>query len=95
MVRWIGSDGLKAALTASRRCSIKVLRSLAEGLGIALNKELSRQQLITDIVTVASKRIDKSLESLMQLSQDELENYFHDIEVESKELLELLKELEI
>jgi hypothetical protein len=95
LVRWLGSEGAKAALTASRRCSVKVLRSIAEGLGCVLTKEMSRQQLITEIIEVASKRIDKPLEALYQMSREELIAYFTEKEVESKELLDLLKELDV
>lgn len=95
LVRWLGSEGVKAALTISRRCSVKVLRTIAEGLGCILPKEMNRQQLIAEIIEVASKRIDKSLEALFLLSRDELVEYFTQIGVESKELLELLKELDI
>ena len=95
LVRWLGSEGVKAALTNSRRCSVRVLRAIAEGLGCVPAKDTSRQQLITEIIDIASKRIDKPLESLFQMSRDELVEYFTKIEVEPKELLELLKELDI
>jgi len=95
LIRWLGTDGVKAALTSSRRCSVKVLRTIAEGLGCTLTKEMSRQELITDIMDVASKRIDKPLEALYTMSCEELIDYFTAIEVESKELLELLKGLDI
>jgi hypothetical protein len=95
LVQWVGVEGARAALTTSRRCSVKVLRSIAEGLGCMLSKEMTRQQLIDDILDVAGKRIDKPLDALFQMSHDELVEYFTRIEVESKELLELLKELDI
>jgi hypothetical protein len=95
LVRWLGSDGAKAALIASRRCPVKVLRGMAEGLGCVLTKEMSRQQLIAEIIEVASKRIDKPLEVLYQMSREELIAYFTEREVESKELMELLKELDV
>ena len=95
LIRWLGTDGVKAALTSSRRCTVKVLRTIAESLGCTLNKEMSRQQLILDILEIASKRIDKPLETLYQMSREELIDYFTTIEVESKELLDLLQGLDI
>ena len=41
LVKWLGSEGVKAALTTSRRCSIKVLRTIAEDLGCFLTKDLA------------------------------------------------------
>jgi len=95
LFQWLGSEGTKAALTTSRRCSVKVLRSIAEGLGCVLNRDLSRQQLINEIIEVAGKRIDRPLEALYQMSYEELVDYFTGIGVETKELLELLKELDV
>lgn len=95
LVHWVGSEGAKAALTTSRRCSVKVLRTIAERLGCVLSREMNRQQLITEILEVANKRIDKPLDALFQMSHNELVEYFTRIEVETKELLELLKELDV
>ena len=95
LVHWVGSEGAKAALTTSRRCSVKVLRTIAERLGCVLSKDMSRLQLITEILEVANKRIDKPLDALFQMNHNELVKYFTTIEVETKELLELLKELDV
>ena len=95
LVHWVGSEGAKAALITSRRCSVKVLRTIAERLGCVLSREMNRLQLITEIVDVANKRIDKPLDALFQMSHNELVDYFSRIEVETKELLELLKELDV
>ena len=95
LVHWLGSEGAKAALISSKRCTVKILRNIAERLHCSLNKEMTRQNLIDSILEVASKRIDKPLEVLFQMSENELVKYFTQIEVEPKELLELLKELEI
>lgn len=95
LVEWLGSEGTKAGLTTSRRCSVKVLRLIAEGMGCAIRKDMNRQQIIDEIVDVASRRVDKPLDSLFKMSQQELVDYFTGIEVEPKELLELLKRLDI
>ena len=95
LVQWLGCEGATAALVSSKRCTVKVLRNMAEGLHCSLTKEMTRQQLIESILEVAGKRIDKPLDVLFQMSEKELVKYFTQIEVEAKELLELLKELEI
>jgi len=95
LVQWLGCEGARAALVGSKRCTVKILRTMAEGLHCTLTKEMTRQQLIDSILEIAGKRIDKPLNVLFQMSEQDLVNYFTRIEVEAKELLELLKELDI
>lgn len=95
LVKWLGCEAAKAALVNSSRCTVKILRAMAEGLHCTLTKEMTRQQLVDSIMTVAGKRIDRPLHVLFQMSEQELVKYFTQIEVEEQELLELVKELEI
>lgn len=95
LIQWLGTEGARAALTTSKRCTIKVLRGIADSLGCTLTKEMTRQHLIDEILLVAGKRIDKPIEALFQMTEHDLVRYFTEIEVESKELLDLLKDLEI
>ncbi len=72
-----------------------MLRRLAQGFEIELGKKATRNELIDKIVRVANKRIDKSLDKLFDLEQEELVSYFEDIGVEPEELLDLLKQLNL
>lgn len=95
LVRWLGVPGTKAGLKESRHCTVEVLRRLAQEFEIELGKKATRNELIDKIVRVASKRIDKSLDQLFDMEQEELVSYFEEIGVEPEELLDLLKQLDL
>lgn len=95
LVHWLGVQGAKAGLKGSRSITVEILNRLAKELRIELSKRATRQELIDEIVRVASKRIDKSVDDLYQMQQDEIIHYFDDIGVESGELLDLLKQLDL
>ena len=48
-----------------------------------------------NLCVFASKRIDKSIDELFAMGRDELVRYFENLEVETEELLDLLKELNL
>ena len=56
---------------------------------------MTRQELIDDIVRVASRRIDKSIDELFEMERDEIVRYFDENGVETEELLDLLEELDL
>lgn len=91
LVRWLGVHGAKAGLQQSRTCTTDVLSEIAQTLGITVAKSATRQQLIDDIIKVASRRIDKTVEELYQMNKEELVTYFEKVEATSEEILELLK----
>jgi len=95
LVQWLGTAGAKAGLMQSKTCTIEALGALVKSLGLTPAKPTSRTQLIDDIVKAASKRIDKPLDELYQLSNEDLLAYFHKIEPTSEELLDLLRELDL
>ena len=95
LTRWLGADGATAGLRESRQCTVEVLAEMARGFGIDLGKRVTRKELIDELVRVARKRIDKSLDELFEMDRDALISYFDDLEVETEELLDLLKELDL
>ena len=95
LTRWLGAAGAKAGLRESRQCTIEALAEMARGVGIDVERRATRKELIDELVRVASKRIDKSIEELFTMDRDELIRYFDDREVEIEELLDLLKELDL
>ena len=95
LARWLGAAGARAGLLASRQCTIAALVGIAQSLGIEVAKKTTRRELIDELVRVASKRIDKSLDDLFEMERDDLVRYFDEREVETAELLDLLKELEL
>jgi len=92
LTRWLGAQGAKAGLKKSKRITVEILGRLAKGFGIEPGKKATRQQLIDEIMRVANKRIDKSVDELYQMEQDEIIRYFDDIGVEPEELLDFLKQ---
>jgi len=95
LTRWLSTQGVKAGLKESKYITVETLGRLAKGLGIEHGKKATRQELIDEIVRVASKRIDKSVDQIYRMEQDEIIGYFDDIGVESEELLDLLKQLDL
>lgn len=68
---------------------------MAQKSGIDIGKKVTRRELIDELVRVASKRIDKPIDELFEMDHDDLVRYFDEREVETAELLDLLKELEL
>jgi len=75
--------------------TIESLRKMADALRLDLPEKTTRQQLIDELVKVASRRIDKSIDELFSMEQESLLEYFEQIEVEPAELLDILKELNL
>jgi len=95
LARWLGAQSVKAGLKESKNITVETLGRLAKGLGIEFGKKATRQELIDKIVRVARKRIDTSVDELYRMEQDEIVGYFDDIGVESEELLDFLKQLDL
>jgi transcriptional regulator with XRE-family HTH domain len=95
LVNWLGAEGASAGLRNSRKYTVDTLARIANDLGIEVDPKPKRNELIDEVVRIASKRIDKPVESLASMGHDELVRYFEEIEVESSELLDLLKQLDL
>lgn len=95
LVRWLGVEGARAGLLQSKRTTIESLRKMANALKLDVPEKTTRQQLVDQLVRVASRRIDKSIDELFSMEQDSLLEYFEQIEVEPAELLDILKELNL
>lgn len=95
LVRWLGFEGAKAGLEKSKTCTVEILREVAAKLGIEVPAKPRRQDLVEEIVRIASRRIDKSVEEMQGMQREELVRYFEEREVEPHELLDLLKNLDM
>ncbi len=95
LVRWLGTDGARAGLMHSKRITIEQLRQLAKSLNIRLPEKTTRQHWIDEIVKVASRRIDRPLHELFEMEEQTLLDYFEAIDVESAEILDILRELDL
>lgn len=95
LVRWLGVDGARAGLLQSKQITIEVLRKIASNLNLKLPEKTTRQQFVDEIISLASRRIDKSLDELFSMDHRELLEYFDRIDVQPSEVLDILKELNL
>ena len=95
LIRWLGAAGARAGLRESRLYTVAALRRMARGFGIGSGKRTTREELIDELVRVAGKRIDKSIDELFEMERDELVRYFDSIQVETEELLDLMRNLDL
>ena len=95
LTRWLGAAGAKAGLLESRQWTVDALAKMARNLGIEVTGRVTRRELIDEIVRVASRRIDKSIDELFEMERDEIVRYFDENGVETEELLDLLEELDL
>jgi hypothetical protein len=95
LVEWLGVQGARAGLEHSRVCTNDNLVHIARELGISASKGTRRKELVTEIVRVAGRRIDKPIEELMRMERDELVAYFEGMRVDTEELVELIKQLNL
>jgi hypothetical protein len=95
LVRWLGPKGASAGLEHSREFTVQRLQETAEALNLEVKRNATKTELIDIIIAEASRRIDKPVAALFEMGKDELVAYFEDRNVESPELLDLLKQLDI
>ena len=94
LVDWLGPEGAVAGLDKSNLTNADLIM-IARHNNIEVEAKAPRRQLAIELVMSPLKRIDKSVEELLELSRDELKRYFSDRLVSKTELLALLKQLEI
>lgn len=95
LVRWLGPKGASAGLEYSREFTVQRLQEIAEKLNLEVKRSATKTELIEIIIAEASRRIDKPLAALFEMGKDDLVAYFEDRDVESPELLDLLKQLDL
>lgn len=94
LIEWLGAEGALAGLERSILTNSDLM-ILARENGIEVDKRAPRKQIVIEIVMARSKRVDKPIEYLLQMSADELRRYFTERMVSNKELNELLVEVGI
>lgn len=94
MVSWLGPEGVVAGLDKSCLTNSELMM-LARASGITLDKKTARRQLAIEIVMSSETRVQVSPEKLLEMSKDELQRYFSDHMVSSREIMQLLEKLEI
>lgn len=94
LVEWLGPEGAIAGLERSNYTNADLM-VMARERGVILDKKTTRRQLAVEIVMCDVARVDKPKEYLLQMSSDELNRYFLDRMVSTRELRGLLEELGI
>ncbi|OQY54017.1 MAG: hypothetical protein B6245_21985 [Desulfobacteraceae bacterium 4572_88] len=95
LVQWLGTRGAIAGLERSGKFTVQCLQEISKALNIEFKRNATRAELIDIIIAEASRRIDKPVDALFEMDKDELVAYFEDRDVESPELLDLLKQLNL
>ena len=94
LVEWLGPDGAIAGLESSN-VTVSQLCDVAGRCGLTVEKRTKRHDIIVDLVNRDATRIDKTIDQLLDMSQQDLRNYFLDRNVSKTELLKLLLEFDI
>ncbi len=94
MIEWVGPEGTVAGLDRGQLTNSELMM-LARESGILMDKKTARRQMAIEIVMSSEKRITVPSEKLLEMSKDELQRYFSDHMVSSKEIMALLEDLEI
>jgi len=95
LVKWLGTQGAKSGLGDSKLWSIEALKAQAGELGLKVADKINRKDLIDEVVRAANRRITKSLDELYAMDEGQIKEYLNDVGVESEEVLELLKQVNL
>ncbi|MBC7987037.1 MAG: hypothetical protein H7X93_10300 [Sphingomonadaceae bacterium] len=91
---WLGPEGAVAGLDKSRLTNSDLMM-LARENGILVDKKTARRQIAIEIIMSPEKRIAHEQDRLLEMSKDELQRYFSDHMVSTKELMSVLESLGI
>jgi hypothetical protein len=92
IVQLLGATGSAAGLRASEM-SLESLRDLATKVKLTAYQDITREELIDRLVESAKSTDIKPIDDLMQMTYDELIQYFADTAPSSITLLNIMKEL--
>ena len=95
LIQWLGRQGARQGLIHSKTCTGQTLAGMARSLGLEPDKKAAREEVVDEIILAADRRIDKSLDSLLEMTEEQLVSYFEEVEADPEELLSLLKELNL
>lgn len=94
LTEWLGPEGALAGLDRSVLTNSELMM-LARANNLSVDSKTPRKQIAVELVMGRLNRIDKSVDQLLEMSRDELQRYFSDRLVSSRELKELLEGLDI
>lgn len=94
IVSLVGREGAICALEKSTKITMQELSLLTKNLNISIVKKPTKKKLSEQIVRYIDKRINKSIDELKSMTKEELIDYFHNVECDQEELLELLETID-
>ena len=94
LTEWLGPEGGVAGLDKSRLTNAELMQ-LARINGIEVGPKTPRRQLVIELVMSPIKRVDRKPDQLLEMSKAELQRYFSDRMVSSRELKAILESMGI
>lgn len=94
LTEWLGPEGAVAGLDKSHLTNSELMM-LARENGILVDKKTARRQIAIETVMTPLTRITQDVEKLLEMSKDELQRYFSDHLVSTKEIMDVLAGLGI
>lgn len=94
LTEWLGPEGALAGLDRSDLTNSELMM-LARANNLLVDSKAPRKQIAVELVMGRLDRIDKGVDQLLEMSRDELQRYFSDRLVSSRELRQLLEGLGI
>lgn len=94
LTEWLGPDGAVAGLDRSELTNSELMM-LARANDISVDSKTPRRQIVIELIMGRLNRIDRPVEQLLEMSKAELQRYFADQLVSSRELRSLLEGLGI
>lgn len=95
LVEWLGSDGARAGMRASKRLTLNELNRIAERIGVKPKAKLKRNDLINLLILQFDKRIEKSFDEMKNMTSADLSEYLDRTGCSKEEIIDLLNQYDI
>jgi hypothetical protein len=94
LTKWLGPEGAVAGLDRSDLTNSELMM-IARTNDVSVEAKTPRRQIAIELIMGRLTRIDKPVEQLLEMSKSELQRYFADQQVSSRELRSVLEGLGI
>jgi hypothetical protein len=94
LTSWLGAEGAVAGLDKSNLTNSELMM-LARENSIIVDKRTARKQLAIELVMTPIRRVALEPDKLIEMSRDELQRYFSDHMVSTREIMNVLEQLGI
>lgn len=94
LICWVGAEGAVAGLDKGHHTNAELM-VLARENGVLVDSKTARRQIAIELVMTRLKRIDKSVDQLLEMTKEEVIRYLGDRMVSRAEMVRLMEDLEI